>query len=123
MADEFVPTPHYDMTPPIRKFDTGATRDSTEGKLEYKGFLSPQVLRRFAQYMHAHRIQSDGSLRDSDNWKKGIPVDSYVDSGLRHMIDLWIQYDETGHIDEDLACAVFFNIQGMLHETLRESAI
>ena len=35
----------------IRRFDTGATRDSVAGKLRYEGYFSPLVLKARAQYM------------------------------------------------------------------------
>ena len=54
----------------MRTFDTGATRDSDNDKLDYEGFLSPLVLRRYAEYLHKHRKQSDGKIRTSDNWQK-----------------------------------------------------
>jgi len=73
----------------IRRFDTGATRDTDEGKLDFEGFLSPLVLERYAQYMNKHRKQSDGKLRDSDNWQKGIPLKAYIKSLWRHFFDLW----------------------------------
>ena len=68
----------------VRTFDTGATRDTDDGKLDYEGFISPLVLERFARYMHTHRLQPDGTLRDSDNWQKGIPRDQYIKSAWRH---------------------------------------
>jgi len=105
-----------------RKFDTGATRDVEDGKLDYEGFLSPLVLARFANYMHKHRIQKDGSLRDSDNWQKGIPRDAYMKSMWRHFMDVWLDHRVYGQVDqvgmEDELCAVLFNVQGYLHELL-----
>jgi hypothetical protein len=65
----------------MREFETGATRNPEEGKLDYEGFLSPLVLECYAKYMHEHRLQSDGKLRDSDNWQKGIPKEVYMKSG------------------------------------------
>jgi len=38
----------------IRKFDTGATRDTNEGKYDYEGILSPTVIKRYAEYMNKH---------------------------------------------------------------------
>ena len=73
----------------VRQFKTGATRDTDEGKYDYEGFISPLVLERFAQYMHKHRKQSDGNLRASDNWQKGIPKDAYIKSAWRHFVDWW----------------------------------
>ena len=63
-----------------RTFDTGATRDALDGKLSYRGFLDPAVLERYSQYMHEKRTLSDGSLREPDDWKKGIPRKVYLDS-------------------------------------------
>ena len=89
----------------------------------YEGFLSPLVLRRYAEYMDSHRTQSDGELRDSDNWQLGIPRDTYMKSMWRHFVALW-----SGHrgcpADEDLEtalCAIVFNASGYLHELLLEA--
>ena len=102
----------------MRIFDTGATRDSEEGKLDYEGFLSPLVLRRYAKYLNEHRVQADGKLRDSDNWQKGIPLNAYMKSMWRHFMDLWTNH--RGYIGteriEDTLCAIIFNASGYLHE-------
>jgi hypothetical protein len=104
----------------MRQFDTGATRDDDQDKFDYEGFISPVVLERFAAYMHKHREQADGKLRDSDNWQKGIPISQYMKSFIRHTIDLWKAWRKAD-VDamEELACAVMFNIQGLLFELLR----
>ncbi len=101
----------------MRTFDTGATRDSNDNKLAYDGFLSPVALRRFALYMHHHRLQPDGTLRDAGNWKKGIPLDSYKESLIRHVMDFW-EFAENGELEaaDEAACAILFNVQGWLHE-------
>lgn len=110
--------------PKIREFSTGATRDTDEGKFDYEGFLSVRVLERYAAYMHKHRVQSDGSVRDSDNWQKGIPVKQYMKSLWRHFIDVWGTYRELDktqlrtEVLEDALCALLFNAMGMLHEVL-----
>lgn len=106
----------------MRQFETGATRDSDIAKFDYEGFLSPLVLERFGAYMHKHRIQVDGSLRDSDNWQKGIPLDAYLKSGWRHFHDWWMQHRGQPGKDtlEDSLCALLFNVQGYLHETLKK---
>lgn len=111
---------------PIREFDTGATRDSEEGKYDYEGFLSPLVLQRYATYMHGHRKQSDGALRDSDNWQKGIPISAYMKSMWRHLIEVWTLYRAhfSGPIDQDAQeealCAILFNVSGFLHELRKQ---
>ena len=105
----------------IRKFETGATRDTSVDKLDYEGFLSPLVLKRYAEYLNKHRVQSDGKLRDSDNWQKGIPIKVYMKSKLRHLMDTWLVY--RGYSDKDIEvslCAEIFNTMGMLHELLRQ---
>lgn len=106
----------------MRYFDTGATRDSDDGKLDYEGFLSPIVIQRYSEYMHKHRLQSDGELRASDNWQHGIPKDAYIKSGWRHFMDWWMEHrgypSREGLIDA--LCGVLFNAMGYLHEVLKE---
>jgi hypothetical protein len=114
----------------MRTFQTGATRDGNANKIDYKGFISPQAMRAFGEYMHRHRKQADGSLRDSDNWKKGIPVTAYQESLIRHVFDLWAVWEGAevkdptsgAAMDEkELLCAVLFNAQGILHEREKEA--
>lgn len=110
--------------PAVRTFSTGANRDVDTNKLDYEGFLSPAALERFAQYMNANRKLKDGSIRDSDNWQKGIPIDVYMKSMLRHVMDVW-KLNRNLPAAEDLEtalCAVLFNAQGMLHEVLKAKA-
>lgn len=116
----------------IRIFSTGANRNSDDGKLDYEGFLSPLTLERYAEYMHEHRKLSDGSLRDSDNWQKGIPLTAYMKSGFRHFIQWWKlhrwiqpfnnwhqQSDKESKEIEDALCALIFNASGYLHEIIK----
>ena len=105
----------------IRSFDTGATRDQDTSKLDYEGFLSPLVITRYAEYMHKNRVQADGTLRASDNWQKGIPLDSYMKSGFRHFKDWWDNHRglQARELVEDAICALLFNACGYLHETLK----
>jgi hypothetical protein len=71
--------------------------------------------------MHKHRKQSDGNMRDSDNWQKGIPRDQYIKSLFRHFMELWSMHRNCvdGDIEEAL-CAIMFNTQGYLFELLRQ---
>ena len=110
----------------IRTFDTGATRDNIEGKLDYMKALSPIVLRRYVQYLDKHRLQPDGSMRDFDNWKKGIPLNTYHSSKGRHFFAAWLLEegykvsDNHGPVDEeDALCGELFNTMGRLHELLK----
>lgn len=117
----------------IREFPTGATRDTDEGKYDYEGFFSPLVLERRAQYMHKHRKQSDGQLRDSDNWQKGISFSVYMKSGMRHFMDWWLHHREVANCVgsavlqeeqlEEALCALLFNCEGYLLELLKEKEL
>jgi hypothetical protein len=105
----------------VRVFATGANRNADHGKLDYDGFLSPLALEAFATYMHFNRLLPDGSLRDSDNWQKGIPEPVYRKSMWRHFIDVWRAL--RGYpIKENIVwalCGLLFNVQGILHERLK----
>lgn len=106
----------------VRKFETGATRDQDANKYDYEGFYSPLVVERFAEYMHKHRHQTDGALRASDNWQKGIPREAYMKSLWRHLMDVWKMHRGLPGSDtfEDALCAILFNAQGYLFELLKE---
>jgi hypothetical protein len=105
----------------MREFETGATRDDDDHKLDYEGFLCPGVLERYAEYMREHRKQADGKLRASDNWMKGIPEAAYMKSLWRHFMDVWsFRRGYSITVDyEDALCAVLFNVMGLLHERLK----
>ena len=112
----------------MRKFDTGATRNTDVGKNDYEGFLSPSVIESYGNYMTKHRKQADGQLRDSDNWQKGIPKSAYMKSLWRHFLDMWFmhrgykRYDDITKEEltiEGVLCAILFNVMGYLHETLK----
>lgn len=108
----------------MRQFETGATRDTDEGKLDYEGFISPLVLLRYAEYMHENRVQTDGNLRDSDNWQKGIPQEAYMKSKFRHFMETWMHHRGLGDLAgvdlERALCAELFNTMGYLHVVLEE---
>lgn len=106
----------------IRQFKSGAIRDTDENKNDYEGFLSPLVIEAFGNYMTKHRKQSNGKLRDSDNWQKGIPKSQYIKSAWRHLLDWW--KEERGYKSREgikfALCGVIFNTMGYLHELLKE---
>ncbi len=111
-----------------RRFPSGATRNSEEGKLDYEGFLSPLALECFAQYMHRHRHLEGGELRVSDNWQKGIPTTSYMKSLWRHLMEVWRCHRGLWKGEEDLTnalCGVMFNAMGYLHavELMKRGAL
>ena len=112
----------------LRQFETGATRDLDVSKIDYEACLSPLVLECFGEYMLSCSVQADGSKRPGDNWKKGIPLNSYIKSMLRHVWDVWKLH--SGYLATDrktgkpvtmkiALCAVLFNVMGYLHEYLK----
>ena len=116
----------------MREFATGATRNSDTGKYDYEGFLSPLVIERYAAYMHEHRLQADGKLRDSDNWQKHFGdkhFDVCMKSLWRHFVDMWFlhrgfkRYDKLdGHeiSKEEAICAVMFNVIAYMDKLLKD---
>lgn len=116
----------------MRTFDTGATRDAADTKPDYEGFLSPLVIESFGAYMHKHRKQPDGNLRDSDNWQKGFGPEHQsvcVKSAWRHFFDVWkihrghkVYDSKDGHevTLEEACCATLFNLFAILHVYLNK---
>lgn len=113
----------------MRQFESGATRDDATGKLDFEGYLSPEVLYQFALYMEEHSHLPDGSTRASDNWKKGIPQDELLKSLLRHVMDIWLLHRDVDFVRpengekptqfEALAGA-FFNLQALWLSYMQE---
>jgi len=106
----------------MRTFDSGATRDVDDSKPDYAGYLSPLVVKRFGEYMLANQVQKDGTKRASDNWKKGMPLDSYLQSGWRHLHDWWMNHEghEAREGIEEALCALIFNASGYLHVLMEQ---
>ena len=113
----------------MKQFDSGATRSGDKDKLRYNRFMSFQVLKEYCEYLNKHRVDKTGNLRDPDNWKKGIPKQCYVNSLITHAFDLVRSYEGESVIDPDsgkvvslvdLACAVMFNVHGLIYEILKE---
>jgi hypothetical protein len=107
----------------LRIFDGGATRDTAEDKHDLEGFLSPLALQVYCTYMHKHRRQSDGKMRDSDNWQGGFGLSTVMKSAWRHLRDWWTLHrgypvTEKGKPVEiqDAICGVIFNAFCYLHE-------
>ena len=91
-----------------RAFDTGAVRDQSAGKGRYD-LIPRDMLRRWAA------LYERGAAKYGDNnWQKGIPLKSFIDSAFRHLTQL-----ADGDRSEDHAAAVFFNVAG-LEWTLKE---
>jgi hypothetical protein len=83
---------------------TGGLRDKTTGKGRYD-LLSPIAIHRLAQHYE------NGAIKyDDRNWEKGIPIKSFIDSGLRHFFQFL-----AGKTDEDHAAAAAWNLMGAMH--------
>lgn len=104
----------------MREFDTGANRDSDEGKLPFARALSPRVLKRYTAYMLKHNTTEDGT-RAPDNWKAGIPTGAYMDSMFRHFFEVWEKHHDKEGMSEQMQealCALLFNVMGYLDVNL-----
>ena len=106
----------------MRKFKSGATRDTDAMKPDYHGYLSPLVIEAFGRYMLKHQKQADGTMRDSDNWKRGIPKSAYMKSMFRHFHDVWMEHDgfKSREGMEDALMGLLFNVMGYSLEYLKE---
>jgi len=114
----------------MRQYDSGATRSPLGDKLQYKGFRCPQVEKSFALYMHEHRTQADGNIRDADNWKKGMDKEDCADSLIRHCEDFHSAWEGWEVICPDtkkkvsvveLLNAMKFNINAIIRELIKET--
>ncbi len=81
------------------KFKSGAVRDMQEGKGRCD-LLPPLALLRLAKHFEA------GAVKYGDrNWEKGIPINSFIDSALRHLFKYM-----AGEKDEDHLVAAAWNL-------------
>lgn len=94
-------------------FETGAIRDSQDGKEDYTETFSWTAFKRYAQYM-TEKKQKYGS----GNFKKGIPINSYEMSLCRHLQKYMENKYEKGitEVNEDHLSAIMFNVMGIMHE-------
>ena len=109
----------------VETFEGGATR-STETTFDPEGFLNPAALVLFCEYMEKHRFQSDGEVRDSDNWQRGtMPPERAMRGLMRHFIDAWLI--RRGYKPKSADCAsmadalggILFNAFVLLKEEVR----
>lgn len=87
-----------------QSFDTGAVRDTQEGKGRFD-LLPPIALRRVAKV-----FEKGAKKYDARNWEKGIPISRFMDSAFRHLSD----YME-GKRDEDHLGQAAFNVLAAIH--------
>ena len=100
----------------ITKFGTGAIRDTQEGKEDYTETISWTAMKRFAKYMTGKKAKYG-----QGNFKKGIPIENYEQSLLRHVQKYMENKYEGGVVEteEDHLAAMVFNIFGIMHEEER----
>ena len=100
------------MNEEISTFATGAKR-ITEGKEDYIESLSWLALKRYAEYM-----DESAKRYGRGNWLKGIPIDSFEKSLVRHLqkylCKKYYGIDLEPNVDHE--AAMLFNIQGLMHE-------
>lgn len=112
----------------MRTFDTGAVRDVDSHKLDYEGHLSPLAIEAYTRYLSAKRTLPDGTLRAADNWQLGFGATSWMQSFIRHAMQLWLLHrgwpayetrpdgTKIPVTKREALCAILFNIFGQLHE-------
>ena len=95
-----------------REFNTGAHRDTGDGKLRMSLIPHDELNRVLKRYL-------DGAEKyGASNWKKGMPLSVYYDSAQRHLFKWW-----RGDTDEDHAAAVVWNMLGAMwtEQNLKEN--
>jgi len=81
-----------------REFGTGAVRDMQEGKGRCDLLPAVAILRLARHFENGCKKYGDR------NWEKGIPIHSFIDSAIRHLM----KYLD-GQVDEDHLCAAAWN--------------
>lgn len=82
-----------------REFETGAVRDIEEGKGRCDLLPAVAILRL------AKHFENGAVKYGEHNWQKGIPIHSYIDSSIRHLMNYL-----DGQVDEDHLCAAAWNL-------------
>lgn len=88
-----------------QEFDTGAKRDTQDGKPRYS-LISPFAMKRLAMLM-----VRGAEKYDEWNWERGMPYSRFYDSAERHLKQ-WYMKEE---MQEDHLAAVLFNIMCIMH--------
>ena len=86
-----------------REFESGAVRDMAEGKGDMVSIPWESVLRLSKHY------EAGAKKYARWNFRKGIPVSSFIDSAMRHLAKY-----QCGCDDEDHLAAAAFNVLGAM---------
>jgi len=75
-----------------REFGTGAVRDAEEGKgrMDLLPFFSICEL--------AKHFEAGAKKYSDNNWREGVPLSSYYDSALRHLMKAGMGYTDEPHM-------------------------
>jgi hypothetical protein len=87
-----------------QEFNTGAVRDTAEGKSR------PDLISPFAQLRCGEWMRKGAEKYSERNWEKGIPISRCIASLERHL-----QQYKTGLMDEDHLAAIAVNAQFIMH--------
>lgn len=87
----------------MKAFESGAIREDKTGKGRMDLLPWSALIRLSKHY------EKGGKDHGDHNWKKGIPIHSFLDSALRHLA----KYMD-GQTDEDHLCAAAWNILGAM---------
>jgi hypothetical protein len=87
----------------MQEFNTGAHRDSDEGKGRFD-LIPYEALQRLAVV-----YQKGAKKYGENNWKKGMPIERFADSGCRHIYKYL-----AGWKDEDHLAMALWNICGAI---------
>lgn len=88
-------------------FSTGAQRDCQTGK-------GRMDLLPFRALIEVAKVYEEGAKKyDDNNWRKGIPLSRYVDSGMRHMAKWMIGWRDEPHLAQ--ACWNFLSLIETIH--------
>jgi hypothetical protein len=86
-----------------QEFNTGAHRDTSEGKGRFD-LIPLEALQRVAV-----TYQKGAEKYGENNWKKGMPIERFLDSGSRHIYKYLAGWE-----DEDHLSMALWNIMGAI---------
>ena len=97
---------------PVREFESGAIRD-VDGKEDYVETQSFLAMKRYAEYMTAQ-----AKKYGRGNWRKGIPIEEYEKSLMRHIHKYFANKYDNANLEPDIdhLSAIRFNLDGIIHE-------
>lgn len=109
MSEEFKPLQDSGHR---QAYASGAIRERAVGKGRYD-LIPPEALRALAEMFEK------GALKYGDrNWERGLPLDTFIDSGMRHLVKLM-----DGDDDEDHAALAMINMAMYIATRARQKQV